>query len=82
MNKKDLEKICKFARIESLTRGDAILCSKGYGVAPGISVPMLSHGDVCVATTFFSSGHINPDVYLETNKMYDCSNRCPYKTRK
>ena len=74
-DKPKIEEICRFAELRHLRRGDALLCKEGKGIAPQVPAPLLREGDVCVATTFYSSGHLNPEVYHDTSRMRDC----PYR---
>jgi len=73
-----LESICLDAKAIDYRGGQAILCSSDNpdaGIAPQILVPMLSKGDVCVATDFYNLGHRTADCTTDTKKMYDC----PYR---
>lgn len=72
---KDIGEICKLAECRQMRRGEAILCSGGYGSKLDMPIPLLSDGDVCIATTFFSTGHINSDVYTDKGKMKECQYR-------
>jgi hypothetical protein len=75
MTDKKIEEICEYAVLKDLRRGEAILCKGGFGISPQVFVPILSGGDVCVATKFYSTGHINPDCHYNLDKMYECKNR-------
>lgn len=72
INEKDLVMICKDAELRHLRRGDAILCKAGKGKDTPFFIPLLNDGDVCVATTFYNTGHVNPDACYETDKMLEC----------
>ena len=77
MKEEKLSCICADAQETKLTRGKAILCGSGNGTTPSTPIPLLSDGSVCVATTIYSTGHLNPDVSIDRNKMYDCPYRNP-----
>jgi len=67
--------LCKNAKCVQLTRGEAVLCTAGKGT--DYNLPMIGKGEVCVATQFFSTGHVNPDVEVDVKMM----NACPYRRR-
>ena len=73
---KGIKKLCLNARAKTSSRMEVILCgaSKGKGT-DGYSIPFLSDGQVCVATTFYSTGHSSPDAYVTTGEI--C--KCPYR---
>jgi hypothetical protein len=75
MTDEKIEDICEYAVMRKLRRGEAILCSEGLGIAPQVNAPILSEGDVCIATSFYSTGHVNPDCTYDIKKMYECKNR-------
>jgi hypothetical protein len=77
MEQQELEKICKIARWEGLTRGYAIFCDgKCSGKNPEIPFPGIHQGDLCVATILYRhKGYSNPDVINSLDKMYECKNR-------
>jgi len=78
---KELEHICQDAKVVDTKGCQPILCASDNpdaGIAPQISVPLLSKGDVCIATTFYSTAHSSPDCNCDLNKMYNC----PYKKSK
>lgn len=75
---RDSENICDFARKKEMTRGLAILCSECKGEKPlDFKIPFIDKENVCIATTFYSTGHLNPEVKLDLNKMYNCKYRKP-----
>ena len=75
MDENELKGLCKCAVSKSIKRADIILCSEKQGIAPQISIPFLSKGDVCIATTLYTTGHDNPDAILDYNKISEC----PYR---
>jgi hypothetical protein len=68
-----IEKLCKNAVCSARRRGDILLCAAGKGKT--YELPLLRPGDVCVATTFFSTGHSKPDAYVDPAKIQGC----PYR---
>ena len=68
-----LAKLCKDAQCQKLTRGEAVLCTSAKGKT--YNFPVLKTGEVCVATTFYSTGHSNPDIDVDLEKI----KKCPYR---
>ncbi len=77
---KKLEYLCQDAKIVDARRGQPILCASENpeaGIAPQVPYPFLAKGDVCVATTFYSTGHSSPDCSCDISKIYECPDRRP-----
>jgi hypothetical protein len=76
MTIRDPENICDFARKKEMTRGLAVLCSECKGEKSlDFKIPFINKEDICIATTFYNTGHFNPSVQLNTDEMYKCEYR-------
>ena len=71
------EEFCSCAELRKLRRGNAIFCEEGKGKDAPSSIEffMIKCGEVCIATDFYSTGHINYDSEVCTEKM----RTCPYR---
>lgn len=69
----ELAQLCKYAQCQKLTRGEAVLCTVAKGKT--FTYPLLKSGEVCVATHFYRTGHSNPDVDVDLEKIKEC----PYR---
>jgi hypothetical protein len=73
-----LARLCKDAKVVDARRCSPVLCGSDNpdaGIAPQIPLPLLNKGDVCVATTFYSTGHVDPDCDVDIEKI----KTCPYR---
>lgn len=79
MEDNNIKKICKFARKFRRRRDDAALCFRGKTkkqMLAFVNFPdRISNIPNCVATEEFSTGHSEPDCYINKSNMYDCPRR-------
>jgi len=81
LSDKIVKEICLCGEFRNLKRGPAIFCENGNGKdAPTESIEFMSirKGQVCLATTFYSTGHVNYDSEINVERM----EKCPYKIKK
>jgi len=65
INPEDLGEICKHAYLLRRRRGDAVMCEESLG----------KKGDECICTTSCNLGHLSPEAFYETDKMFECKYR-------
>ena len=78
LNDSVVREICPCAQYRKERGDDAIYCKDAKGKDPefnGIQFINLQRGEVCVATTFFSTGHRNYDSNVNLEEMKEC----PYR---
>ena len=77
LTKKTVREICEFGKFKRKNGEDAIYCKEGCGKnPPGHHIMMNIHpGEICIGTTFFSTGHSYPSSYVNLENMKKCSHR-------
>jgi len=61
MDKKTLEKLCKFARLETHRRGEFAYCRKNK--------------NGCVGNVWYPTGHSYDDSYIDSEQINSCGYR-------
>jgi hypothetical protein len=69
-----VSKICPFAQYKERKNGEAIFCQMNQGIdAPNsIEFMNIAKGEVCLATNFYPTGHINYSSDVDVEKMKTC----------
>ena len=77
LSDKTVREICSCAQFRNLRRGEAIFCEEAMGKdAPhSIELTNLKKGEVCIATDFYSTGHIGYNFLVNIEDMQ----KCPYR---
>ncbi len=72
-----IRKTCPHAQYRMLRDGPAIFCEekKGKDAPSQIQFMNIQEGEVCVATSFFQTGHIGYSSSVNIGKISEC----PYK---
>lgn len=67
-----VREVCICAQYRKERGNDAIYCEKAQGKNPpsmNIQFFNIKKGEVCVATTFFPTGHVRCDSYVDLERM-------------
>jgi hypothetical protein len=74
LDDKTISGICTCAALRKSRRGSLILCEEGKGINPpsGFEFMAISDGEICVATSLYSTGHVNYDSEVDIEKMKTC----------
>lgn len=77
---KAVREICPYAQYRNDRRGEQIYCeiAKGKNSPSGFEFIGIKKGEVCVATTFFSTGHSYSGARVDVKEMENC----PYRNSK
>ncbi|MDD5012590.1 MAG: hypothetical protein PHQ66_03025 [Candidatus Nanoarchaeia archaeon] len=77
LSDKTVREICSCAQFRNLHRGDAVFCEEAKGGNPpsGIQFMDVNKGEVCLGTSFYSTGHSSMDSSVDVEEM----KKCPYK---
>jgi hypothetical protein len=77
LNEETIKEICSCAHIGKSRRGDIIFCEekKGKDAPSSIEFFLIQEKEICIATEFYSTGHINYDSCINIEKMKEC----PYR---
>lgn len=77
LNDELIKDICSCGQLKQLNRGKAVFCEEAKGNNPPSSIQFMSinKGEVCVATTFYQTGHNAYDSLIDIEDMKTCSYR-------